>query len=162
MQPLGTLLEGVAPQSQQQELLDIDGTLFIQLGLFVALAFTLNKLLWRPYLRLRTERVARVEGYRAEAARLEADAAARLGKVDAELGEVKRMGAGERAVARAEAHAREQTILAGATAEAQRTLAEARVKVEAALETERAKLEETAQALGREASRRILGREVQP
>jgi hypothetical protein len=71
--------------------------------------------LWRPYLRVRTERVARVEGYREEAARLEADAERRPARADVQLAGGAPGRAGERAVARGEAHAREQTLLAEAT-----------------------------------------------
>ena len=81
-----------------------------------------------------TERVARVEGYREEAARLEADAEQRLARADVQLAEARRVGAGERAVARAEAHAREQTLLAEANAAAQKKLADARVRLNAVVD----------------------------
>ena len=103
-------------------------TVFVQLGIFLLLMLVLGQFLWKPYLRVRTERVARVEGYREEAVRLEADAQQRLARADAALAEARRVGAGERAVARAEAHAREQTLLAEATAATQRKLAEARAR----------------------------------
>lgn len=153
---------GAAPQAHAPQLIDIDGTLFIQLGLFLLLMFVLHKLLWKPFLRVRGERVSRVEGYREEAARLEAEAAARLTRTEAELAEARRIGSGERALARAEAHAREQTLLAGAQAAAQKTVAEARTRLDATLVAERAKLKATSVAIGREAAARILGREVGP
>src|SRR5687767_10540790 len=106
------LTAGGAPESPEQQLLDVDATLFIQLGLFLLITVVLGRLLFRPYLRVRAERVSRVEGYRIEAARLEAEAAARLARCEVDLAEARRIGAGERAVARAEAHAREQTIQA--------------------------------------------------
>lgn len=152
----------VAPQAHEPQLIDIDNTLFVQLGLFLLLIVVLNKLLWKPFLRVRAERVSRVEGYREEAVRLEAEAAARLTRTEAELAEARRIGSGERAMARAEAHTREQTLLAEAQAAAQRTVAEARVRLDATLTTERAKLKATSVAIGREAATRILGREVGP
>ena len=115
-----------APQSHEPQLIDIDHTVFVQLGLFLLLILVLSRLLWKPYLRVRGERVARVEGYREEAARLEADAQQRLDRAEAALAEARRVGAGERAVARAEAQAREQTLLAEANAAAQKALGEAR------------------------------------
>src|SRR6188768_4112537 len=126
------LLLTAAPQAHEPQLIDVDGTIFLQLGIFLVLMFVLGQFLWKPYLRVRTERVARVEGYREEAVQLEADAA---------LAEARRTGAGERAVARAEAHAREQTLLAEATAAAQRKLADARGRLIAAVQVERTKLE---------------------
>jgi F-type H+-transporting ATPase subunit b len=150
----------VAPKSPEPQLIDFDGTTFLQLGLFLLLMLVLTRLLWRPYLRVRAERVSRVEGYRQEAGRLEADAASRLARADAALAEARRVGSGERAVARAEAQAREQTLLAEANAAAQRTLADARGRLQETLTAERAKIEQHAAAAGREAARRILGREV--
>ena len=118
------------------------------------------RFLWKPYLRVRTERVARVEGYREEATRLEADAEQRLGRADAALAEARRVGAGERAVARAEAHTREQTLLAEATAATQRKLADARGRLNATLVEARKTLEAQTSQTAVEAARKILGREV--
>jgi F-type H+-transporting ATPase subunit b len=149
-----------APQSHEPQLIDVDGTVFVQLGLFFLLMLVLRQLLWRPYLKVRGERTTRVEGYREQAAHLEAEAAARLAKAEAALAEARRVGAGERAEARAVAHAREQALLAEANAAAQKTLAEARARVSATLATEREKLQQTAAEVGLQVARKILGREV--
>jgi F-type H+-transporting ATPase subunit b len=153
-------LATTAPQSAEPLLIDLDGTVLVQLGLFFLLMVVLHRFLWRPYLRVRGERTTRVEGYREEATRLEAEAASRLAKAELALAEARRVGAGERVEARAVAHKREQEVLAAANAGAQKTLAEARTRVDAALATERAKLQQTASEIGRQAARKILGREV--
>jgi F-type H+-transporting ATPase subunit b len=154
------LLVSTAPQSPEPQLIDLDQTVFVQLGIFLLLVLVLGRLLWRPYLRVRGERVTRVEGYRQEAARMEADAAERLARAEAALTEARRHSAGERAVARAEAQAREQVLLAAANADAQQTLAAARVRLDATLANERAKLHAEAGDVARAAARKILGREV--
>lgn len=151
---------GVAPQAHHPQLIDVDGTIFVQLALFALLAVVLTKLLWNPYLRVRSERVTRVDGYKKDAIRMEADAATRLARAEAALAEARRLGSGERAVARAEAQAREQTLVAEAQAEAQRTLAAARTKLEATVATERTRLVASARDIALGAARRILGREV--
>ncbi|MES1157625.1 MAG: hypothetical protein ABUL67_00870 [Haliangium ochraceum] len=151
---------GVAPRSHAPQLIDVDGTALVQFGLFVVAAFLLTRLLWKPYLRVRAERVTRVDGYRRDAARMEVDAAERLARAEAEMAEARRMGSGDRTIARAEAQAREQTLVAGAQADAQRVLTEARRKVDATLVAERARLEAGAHDVARLAARRILGREV--
>jgi F-type H+-transporting ATPase subunit b len=153
-------LLATAPQVHEPQLIDLDGTIFVQLGLFLLLVAVLYRFLWKPYLRVRDERVTRVEGYREEAARLDAEAEARLARLEADLAEARRIGVGERAVARAEARAREQTLMAGAQAAAQKTLAEARAQLDATLAAERPKLQQHAVEIGREAARKILGREV--
>jgi F-type H+-transporting ATPase subunit b len=149
-----------APQSAEPLLIDLDNTVFVQLGIFLLLVLLLHRFLWKPYLRVRGERVTRVDGYREEAARLDAQAEARLARTEAALAEARRLGSGERALAREEARAREQTLLAEAQAAAQRMLAEAGVALEATLAAERAKLGLRANEIGREAARKILGREV--
>ena len=154
------LLLTAAPQSAAPQLIDIDKTVFVQLAVFLLALIVLGRFLWRPYLRVRTERVARVEGYREEAARLEADAEQRLARADVQLAEARRVGAGERAVARGEAHAREQTLLAEANAAAQKKLAEARVRLNAVVDAERKKLQADASQVATAAARKILGREV--
>ena len=154
------LLLQATPEAHEPQLIDVDQTVFVQLGIFLLALVDLDKFLWQPYLRVRTERVARVEGYREEAAKLETDAQHRLARADAALAEARRVGAGERAVARAEAHAREQTLLAEATAAAQRKLADARARLNATVEAERKKLEAESSEVATSAARKILGREV--
>ena len=153
-------LLSAAPTSHEPQLIDIDQTVFVQLGIFLLLALVLWRLLWRPYLRIRGERVTRVEGYRQDAVKMDADAAERLAKAELALAAVRRQGSGERATARAEAQTREQAVLAAANAEAQKTLAAARVRLEATLQTERAKLDAQTRDVAKTAAQRILGREI--
>jgi F0F1-type ATP synthase membrane subunit b/b' len=122
--------------------------------------FLLTRFLWRPYLKVREQRTTRVEGYKEEAKRLDAEAAARLSRVEAELADARRAGSSERARVRSEAQRREQEILSTAQAAAQKTLAEARTRVEAAYNAEKATLASRAEALGREAAEKVLGRRV--
>jgi F-type H+-transporting ATPase subunit b len=149
-----------APQSADAQLMDVDGTLFVMLGIFVVLAFVLNKVFWGPYLKVKEQRVLRVDGYREQAKGLEAEAKTRFAKVEAELAEARRIGSAERGRTRVETQAREQAIVAEALASAQKTLADARARVEAAVTAERAALKARAEALGRDAAERVLGRKV--
>lgn len=150
----------VAPEAPDQQLLDVDGTVFLTLALFLITAATLTRWLWKPYLRVRDERVSRVAGHRQEAARLDAEAQTRLARVEIQLGDARRAVSAERARLRAEAAGREQAIVAAAQESANRTLAEARTRVEAALAAERAHLQERGALLGREITQKVLGREV--
>jgi len=149
-----------APEAHEQQLLDIDGTLFLQFGLFLLTMYALTQLLWKPYLRIRGERSTRIEGYRDEAKRLDADAATRLAKVEVELGQARRAGSAERTRVRAAAQVREQEIIKAAQEAAQKTIVEARARVEEALGKERAQLASRAELLGRQAAEKVLGRKV--
>ena len=161
MSVLSLLAETAPPiEAHSPQLIDVDGTVFVQLALFLFLALVLTKLLWKPYLRVRTERVSRVDGYRKQAERMESDAAARMAKAEAELAEARRVGSGGRAVARAEARVREQELVTAAQADAQRSLAAARTKLEGVVSTERARIQASARDIGVKAAERILGREV--
>ncbi|HVV53383.1 MAG TPA: hypothetical protein VHO06_27245, partial [Polyangia bacterium] len=111
-----------APVSHEPQLIDLDQTVFVQLGIFLVLTAVLWQFLWKPYLRIRGERVTRVEGYRQDAVKMDADAAARLATAEVALTAARREGVGERAKSRAEAQAREAAVLAEANAEAQKTL----------------------------------------
>jgi F-type H+-transporting ATPase subunit b len=150
----------VAPQASEPELLDMDGTVFVSLGLFLLAVFILTQLLWKPYLKVREGRVSRVEGNKEEAKRLETEAALRLAKIEAELNEARRAGSAERARVRSEAQRREQEILARAQASAQKAVADAQAGVDSAMAAERASLSARAEALGRNAAERVLGRRL--
>jgi F-type H+-transporting ATPase subunit b len=154
------LASGPAPESHEPQLIDLDGTAYVQLGFFLVLLLVLRQFLWKPYLKVLGERTTRVDGYKQEAVRLDAEAAARLAQAEAALAEARRLGAGERVEARAAAQKREQEVLAQANAAAQKTLADARARVSATLAAERAKLQQTAAEIGTQAARKILGREV--
>jgi F-type H+-transporting ATPase subunit b len=155
-----TALAQVAPQSPEPQLLDVDATSYLMFGLFLLTVFVLTQWLWKPYIRVREERVARVDGYRQEAERLEREAETRLARVEAQLAEARRVGSGERARARAEAQAHEGKLISEAQAAAQRSLSDARTRVEAAVATERAKLQDRASVLARQITEKVLGRSV--
>jgi F-type H+-transporting ATPase subunit b len=149
-----------APEAHEQQLLDIDGTLFLQFGLFLLTMYLLTQLLWKPYLRVRGERSTRIDGYKEEARRHDADAATRLAKVEAELGQARRAGSAERTRVRTSAQVREQEIIKAAQEAAQKTIVEARTRVETALAGERRSLATRAELLGKQAAEKVLGRKV--
>ena len=149
-----------APEAHEQQLLDIDGTALVQFGLFLLAMVVLTQLLWKPYLRIRAERGARVEGFKEEAKRMDADANARFAKVEAQLADARRVGSAERTRVRVSAQAREQEIISAAQAREPQTLIEARARVEKAMATERANLASRAELLGRQAAEKVLGRKI--
>ena len=164
MNTLTNLLEaaaaGAAPRSNEAQLLDIDGTVFVMLGIFLVLLVVLWQLLWKPYLRVRDERVSRVEGARDQAAQLEAEAAQRLTRVEQALAEARRAGDAEAAKLRLAGQTREQQVLAEAQAAARKLLAEARAKLDATVATERAVLQQQTAGLAREIAEKALGRRL--
>jgi F-type H+-transporting ATPase subunit b len=149
-----------APRAAEAQLLDIDGTVFVMLGIFLVLLLVLWQFLWKPYLRVRDERVARVEGAREKAAQLEADAATRLARIETALAEARRTGYAEMTKLRLDAQAREQKVIAEAQEAARKMLVDARAKLDDALATEKANLQEHTYQLGRQIAEKALGRRL--
>jgi len=155
-----TTMLGAAPRSPEVQLLDIDGTVFVMLGIFLVLLGILWLFLWKPYLRVRDERVCRIEGAREKATQLEADAAARLTRIEIGLAEARRAGLAETTKLRTEAQAREQKIITEAQDAARKMMIEARAKLDAALATEKANLQQQTSLLGRQIAEKTLGRRL--
>jgi len=151
---------GAAPRSDEMQLLDIDGSVFVMLGIFLVMMAVLWLFLWKPYLKVRDERVARVDGARAKAAELEAAAAARLSRIESTLADARRAGDVETAKLRAEAQAREQQIIVEAQEAARKIMAEARAKLDAAVAAEKARLQDQTGGLARAIAEKALGREL--
>jgi F-type H+-transporting ATPase subunit b len=151
---------GIAPRSAEAQLLDLDGTVFVMLGLFLVLLLILWQFLWKPYLRVRDERISRVDGAREEAAKLDGEAGTRLARIETSLAEARRSGNTEMAKLRQEAQAREQQIIAEAQTVAHAMLAEARAKIETTLVAEKANLQTQTNLLAHEIAEKTLGRRL--
>ncbi len=149
-----------AAQAPEAQLLDLDGTVFIMLGIFLVLLLILWQFLWKPYLHVRDERVTRTDGARAKAAELESEAAARLARVEAALAEARRSGNAETAKLRQEAQLKEQQMVAEAQEAARKMLAEARAKLDASLATEKSNLQAETGLIARQIAEKALGRRL--
>ena len=141
-------------------LIDVDGTFFLQLGLFLVMALVLNALLFKPYLRMRAERERSIDGARDEAHKMEAKARAIVTDYDAKLTRARQRGAEERARLRQEAAARERQLLGAARDEAGKAIGGARATIATDAEAARAQLDKQARDLAKQMAKKILGREV--
>jgi F-type H+-transporting ATPase subunit b len=141
-------------------LIDIDGTVFVQLGIFLLLMAVLYGLVFRPYLKVREERTKGIEGARGEAKTMDQRATEIVADYDARLLKAKQRGADERLKLRAEGVAHEQRTLAAAREATQKEIDAARTKAQAEQETARKALLAEANAVGKKIAGRLLGREV--
>jgi F-type H+-transporting ATPase subunit b len=141
-------------------LIDIDWTIVIQFVLFLALLFLSNKLLFQPYLRLRDKRAEGIEGARAEAERMTAEADGKLVDYEKQLTVARNRAAEEARKIRADGNAHERQVTGDARAVAAASLEEARTRVRAETESARAELMPRAELIGKEMAKHILGREV--
>lgn len=153
LQALETLASGVP-------LIDIDLTVFVQFGLFLLLFVAANKLLFQPYLQLRERRKAGIEGARAEAERMTAQADAKLADYEKQLAAARNRANEEGRKVRAEATAHEKDVTDKARAEAQKAIDDATAKMKQETEAARLQLLPQANTLAKQIASKLLGREV--
>jgi len=141
-----------------RSIVDIDATLFAELGLFLLCFLLLRGLVFKPLLRLVDERRTQTQGMREEARQLDEDADERNKKVLRALQQTKLEGQTERERMRQDSKQREHDILRTAKDEAARLQDAAKTKVEAQrAEGERAATEQ-AHELATGIATRLAGR----
>lgn len=141
-------------------IIDVDSTLALQFVLFVVMALVATKWLFRPYLAMRDERTAGIEGARADAEKLSAQADASLADYEERLAAARARAAVEQRKIRADAVAHEAEVTERARTEAASVVASARANVETEITTARGELLPRADELAREMASKLLGREV--
>jgi F-type H+-transporting ATPase subunit b len=85
-----TILVTVA--AAEHPLIDIDLTVLLQFGLFVILFVACNKLLFQPYLQLRERRRVGIDGAKAEAETMTAQADGKLASYEKQLAAARARG----------------------------------------------------------------------
>lgn len=156
---LAAQLQGRAEEAAPP-LIDLDGTLFIQLGLFLLMLAVLSRSLFGPYLKMRGDRDRGIAGARREASEMGDKSRAIVADYETKLAEAKRRGNEERNKLRQEGVAHERELLGRARSEVQGALEIARKKIESDTATGRAALAAEAAPLSRKVASKILGREV--
>jgi F-type H+-transporting ATPase subunit b len=141
-------------------LIDIDSTVFVQFGLFLLLLWVANKWLFQPYLQLRERRKAGIEGARAEAERMTAQADSKLADYEKQLASARNRANEEGRKVRAEAAANEKSTTDTARASAQKSIDEATAKMRGQAEAARLQLLPQANTLAKQIASKLLGREV--
>ncbi len=141
-------------------MIDLNATLIIQLVNFLVLMVLLDRILFRPMLRVLQERQERTEGRRRQAETLEAEAESIWADYQAKIREAKAEADRVRTQLIHEAEARRQKLLADAAAEAETQLAKIRAQVRAEADEARKVLEADARTLAQELAERLLERRV--
>jgi F-type H+-transporting ATPase subunit b len=130
-------------------LIDVDGTVVVQLVLFLVLFVIANRFLFQPYLALRERRRAGIEGAREEAERMTAQADAKLADYEKQL-----------ALARDRANEEERKVTDEARANVQVEIDQAQARMRSETSAARAQLMPQAEALAKAITHKLLGREV--
>jgi F-type H+-transporting ATPase subunit b len=152
--------QAVTTLAAAHPLIDIDYTVIVQFVLFLILLVVANKLLFQPYLKLRERRKAGIEGARAEAERMTAQADSKLADYEKQLAAARNRANDEGRKVRAEAAAHEKDVTDKARSEAQKSIDEATTKMRAEAEAARLQLLPQANSLAKQIASKLLGREV--
>ena len=141
-------------------LVDIDGTIFVQFGLFIVLLFVLTKLVFRPYLALLKERDENIDGAREEAGRMSEQATTDLDRYEDQIVKARKEAASVRASCREEGEKQAVDLLADARVRSEAKVSEAREKIQKSAEATRLALRTRADRIAGEIATKLLGREV--
>jgi F-type H+-transporting ATPase subunit b len=141
-------------------LIDIDGTVFVQFALFLIVFAIANRFLFQPYLQLRERRKDGIEGARAEAERMTAQADAKLADYEKQLTVARDRANEQGRKVRLEAAAHEREVTDAARAAALTAIGEAQATMRSETAAARAQLMPQAESLARATTARLLGREL--
>jgi F0F1-type ATP synthase membrane subunit b/b' len=151
---LGVLLSGGS-------VIDLDASLFIQMGIFFTAFFILKSLVFKPTLSLFDAREAAIDGAKEEALRLKIDAEAKRGEFESKLREASAVANEEREKARAEAQKLARELTEKARAEAVNAQKSAKSSLDAQAASARSKALAEVPVITRELTSKLLGRTVQ-
>jgi F0F1-type ATP synthase membrane subunit b/b' len=141
-------------------IIDLDSTVFLQLGVFILTALLLSRYLFKPYLAVRNARVAGIEGARDEARRMAEEADAKIAEYDRAFNTARTKANLERGKLQSEAVVREREIVEGARATTTQALGDARARIAKDADAARAELQPRTREIARDIATKILGREV--
>jgi F-type H+-transporting ATPase subunit b len=142
-------------------IIDLDGTIWIQLGLFAVAFFVFRPLIFRPMVALFEARENAIEGSKLEALRLQDEASAESEEFDMEMRRLRLQAGEERDRLRAEGKRLERTVLDRVREETDQQLAEADAQLKSEAAKLRAEIEGSVPNLAKQIASKMLNREVQ-
>ncbi|MBK6915968.1 MAG: ATP synthase F0 subunit B [Deltaproteobacteria bacterium] len=137
---------------------DIDGTLFVQGGIFLALVVILNPLLFKPWLATQARRAEAIDGAARKAVALEQEADALVKDYDAKLAAARDQAADLRGAAHREEEQAQAAKLATAREAASAEATAARERIARESEAARTELSGRVDELAQTIASKLLGR----
>ena len=141
-------------------LVDIDGTVFVQFGIFLIMLVFLTKFVFKPYLALLRERGENIEGAKEEATRVNTDVDAKVSSYEEQIVKARKEAASVRAEHRSVGESRARDLLAEARTESDAKLEAARLKIEKSAQAAQLALRTRADQIAKTVASKLLGREV--
>lgn len=148
------LLSGGSP-------IDLDGTFFVQLLIFVVAFFALRSLVFQPVMRVFDAREEAIDGAREDAKRVEAEAQGKAAAFEDEMARVKASAGDERERLRQEGSKLERAILDRVRLETQSLTRDASQSLAAEGVKIRTELHAKVPVLAKDIATKLLGREVE-
>jgi F-type H+-transporting ATPase subunit b len=142
-------------------IIDLDGTIWIQLGLFAFAFFVFRPLIFRPMIALFEARENAIEGSKLEALRLQDEASAESEEFDFEMRRLRLQAGEERDRLRAEGKRLERTVLDRVREETDKQLAAADAKLKTEAAKLRTEIDQSVPVLAKQIASKMLNREVQ-
>ena len=142
-------------------IIDLDGTIWIQLGLFAVAFFVFRPLIFRPMVALFEARESAIEGSKLEALRLQDEASAESEEFDVEMRRLRLQAGEERDRLRAEGKRLERTVLDRVREETDRQLSEADAKLKTEAAKLRTEIDQSIPSHSNQSASKMLNREVQ-
>ena len=140
--------------------LDLDLTLFIQLGIVLVLMFVLKSLVFNPYLKAVDARGAKTTETREQADSLKSEADALAARYAESLADARTRALETKQALRAEGLKAKDEALSEAKASANATIQEAQTTIAAAVDAERPQLDAQVDALSKIVVERIIGQKA--
>ena len=142
-------------------IIDLDGTIFVQLGIFLILFFVLRALVFKPMTSLFAAREAAIDGAREDARRMEREAKEQSGGFEEAIQKVRTTAGEERDKLRADGLKIEKGMLEAVKEDTTKLLDEAKTKLDAERDSVRRDMNAQTPVLARQIASKLLGREVQ-
>jgi F-type H+-transporting ATPase subunit b len=142
-------------------IIDLDGTIWIQLGLFAVAFFVFRPLIFRPMVALFEARENAIEGSKLEALRLQDEASAESEEFEQEMRRIRLQAGEERDRLRNEGKRLERAVLDRVGEETDKQLADADAKLAKEASRLRAEIDQSVPVLARQIASKMLNREVQ-
>ncbi|MGB5697365.1 MAG: ATP synthase F0 subunit B [Polyangiales bacterium] len=142
-------------------IIDLDGTILIQLALFGIAFFLFRPLIFRPMVTLFEARENAIEGAKLEALRLQDEASAEGEEFEVEMRRLRLQAGEERDRLRAEGKRLERAVLDRVREETNKQLAEADAKLATEGAHLRAEIDRSIPTLAKQIASKMLNREVQ-
>jgi F-type H+-transporting ATPase subunit b len=155
------VIRGVLLLLSGGSIIDLDGTVFVQLGMFFVAFGVLYVLVFKPMVALLEAREQAIDGAKDEAKHLEHDVREKQAAFEAELRKVRSSGGEERDRLRLEGQELERKLLDTVRSETTALVSNAKTRLAQEAQVARSELAAKKSELAREIASKVIGREVQ-